>query len=150
MEEEIFDSEARVQSQSVIWYNNTYQIKGEGMIFAIPNEGARLSTKFLIGKLTEALKNPSTIGSIIGTILNYCKKGDPIAGNKAKALGVRAGVSDVMINHKKIWHCVEFKVPGGVQSDQQKNFETKILALGTSYNLIYSVEEFKELVMSWG
>lgn len=146
--EENEQSEGRIQSRCVIWFNNNYCIKGEGYIFAIPNEGARLSTKFLIGKLTEAIKTPSKAILIISQLIAYCKKGDPIAGNIAKSLGVKAGVSDVMVNYKG-WHCVEFKRPGGIQSDEQKKFQSAMEALGTSYNLVFSEDEFKALVKSW-
>ena len=42
---------------------------------------------------------------------------------------------------------LEFKRPnGGVQSDEQKKVETKLLALGHNYHLVRSVEQVFELI----
>jgi len=65
---------------------------------------------------------------------------------KLKATGLMAGASDLMLNHRGKWYCVEIKKPGGVQSPDQKKFQGRVEALGTTYKLIYSLEEFKEWV----
>jgi len=34
-------TENQLQQQIIIWYKNEYQIKGKGLIFAVPNGGSR-------------------------------------------------------------------------------------------------------------
>ncbi len=68
----------------------------------------------------------------------------PFAGALNKAKGVVAGVSDyIVLIACGGFHglCIEFKVPGGVQSDKQKDFEAKVVAQGYKYEVAYSTEE---------
>lgn len=69
-----------------------------------------------------------------------------IAGSRAKAMGVVPGPSDLEF----VWHKVYFleaKVPGGTQSEEQKDFEAKVKILGHEYIIFYSFEEFKKLIL---
>jgi len=62
--------------------------------------------------------------------------------NKAK--GVVAGVADyIMLVPNQTSHglCIEFKVPGGVQSDKQMDFEMKVVGQGFMYVVCFSTEE---------
>jgi hypothetical protein len=54
-----------------------------------------------------------------------------------------AGVSDliVVLNGKTIF--VELKTETGIQSEKQKEFETKVKQLNQEYYLIRSLEQFK-------
>lgn len=68
----------------------------------------------------------------------------PLAGAMNKAKGVVAGVADyIMLVPNQTSHglCIEFKVPGGVQSDKQQDFEQKVKAMGYRYEVAYSTEE---------
>lgn len=69
---------------------------------------------------------------------------------KLKATGLLSGVSDLLINHFGAWHCVEVKEPlKGKQSPEQKRFERIIRGLNTSYDIVYSLDEFKALILKW-
>jgi hypothetical protein len=65
---------------------------------------------------------------------------------KLKATGLRAGVSDLMINHFGRWVCVEVKTDIGKQSNEQKEFQQIVENLGTKYFLVRSLEDFKQKV----
>lgn len=60
-----------------------------------------------------------------------------------KNTGTMAGVSDliVVLNGKTIF--IELKTETGIQSEKQKEFETKIKELNQEYYLIRSLETFK-------
>lgn len=60
-----------------------------------------------------------------------------------KATGLRSGVSDLIAlfpNGKCVFF--ELKVGKGVQSDEQKDFESVVKELGFDYHLIYNFEDF--------
>ena len=61
-----------------------------------------------------------------------------------KNTGTMAGVSDliVILNGKTIF--VELKTETGIQSEKQKEFETKVKQLNQEYYLIRSLEAFKD------
>jgi hypothetical protein len=60
-----------------------------------------------------------------------------------KMLGMRAGVSDMIILFPNRVVFCEFKDHKGRQSDKQQEFEQIVTALGFEYWLIRSLEEFK-------
>lgn len=72
-----------------------------------------------------------------------------IAGANAKSVGVVAGVSDLeFIDYGgKVWF-IELKIGKGFQSDEQKDFEEKLLERGHKYVIIRSLVEFKNLIFS--
>lgn len=72
---------------------------------------------------------------------------DQKEGNKKKAMGVKQGVSDlelVIYNGKVIW--IELKLPGERQTEEQIRFEIRVTRRGHIYEIIYSFEEFKNLI----
>ena len=70
-----------------------------------------------------------------------------IEAKKMKATGILAGVSDLIIinEHKTLF--IEVKVLKGVQSEVQKEFETRVTSLGFDYILVRSLEDFKSKVL---
>jgi hypothetical protein len=69
-----------------------------------------------------------------------------IAGNKAKAVGVVAGVSDLeWIDYFQTVY-IELKLPNGTQSDEQIDFERKVRERGHQYIIIRSVSEFQSWI----
>lgn len=69
-----------------------------------------------------------------------------IEGNKNKAKGVVAGVSDFeFVGYDEMWF-IELKLPGGQQSMEQRVFESMVIERGHRYKLIYSLEQFKALI----
>ena len=59
--------------------------------------------------------------------------------------GLLRGVSDTIIIHKGICMFIEFKTPTGVQSDYQKEFQSKVENQGFKYLIVRSFEEFKKI-----
>ncbi len=68
-----------------------------------------------------------------------------VAGNRAKAVGVVPGVSDLEFVWYKVYF-IELKTETGKQSDEQKDFEAKVERLGHVYLVIRSFEQFKTTI----
>ncbi len=66
--------------------------------------------------------------------------------NQFKAMGVRSGVSDliVLLNKKTLF--IELKNETGKQRDSQKDFETVVQKLGFDYYIVRTLEEFKTII----
>lgn len=62
-----------------------------------------------------------------------------------KMLGMRSGVSDMIVLQPNKISFVEFKDHKGRQSDNQKEFEQIVTALGFEYHLIRSLDDFKNI-----
>lgn len=71
-----------------------------------------------------------------------------IEGARNKALGVVQGISDVEFIDYGITWFLEFKLPGGKQSPEQKEFQAEVEARGHMYKILYSFEEFKNFIYS--
>lgn len=68
------------------------------------------------------------------------------SNNNFKALGVRSGVSDIVVVLKKEVLFVEFKDPKGSQSKEQEDFEKLVSDLEHNYYIVKSLEQFKEII----
>lgn len=69
-----------------------------------------------------------------------------IVGNRKKSSGVVKGVSDmVLLTHSGVAF-LEFKTLVGVQSPEQKDFQSKCIERGCTYIIVRSVEQFKNLI----
>jgi hypothetical protein len=73
------------------------------------------------------------------------KAKNAIEGNKMKAMGVKTGVTDLIlvVNEKVIF--IELKTDIGKQGKEQKIFETQVKSLNQIYILVRTLEEFKEI-----
>jgi len=81
---------------------------------------------------------------IIASIPNETK--DVVEQMKRKAVGLMAGFSDtILILPEKVIFC-EFKTKGGRQGPKQIEFQQMVEALGYTYWLCWTTEEFQELV----
>ena len=72
--------------------------------------------------------------------------GSRISGAINKALGVKTGISDLILilpNTKILF--IEIKTPNGKQSKDQINFESLCKQMGHIYIIIRSLEEFTKL-----
>ena len=68
-----------------------------------------------------------------------------------KALGVMAGVADILIipqGGKSHW--VEIKPKGRYQSESQRAFEGVMIALGCPYRVVRGVDEVDAALREWG
>jgi hypothetical protein len=70
---------------------------------------------------------------------------NPITGARNKATGVIPGVSDSCFLAKTGAKFIEFKIPGGRQSKDQKEWSSKIIEACFDYFIVYSLDEFKDL-----
>lgn len=80
---------------------------------------------------------------------NMANSFNRIKGAQAKTLGVVTGVSDLeFIDENGVTWFIELKLPGGLQSTDQKEFQSKLEARGHKYIIIFSFEEFKSFIIS--
>ena len=70
-----------------------------------------------------------------------------IAGNINKSRGVVAGVADFTLLVKGMAIMIELKVIGGKQSEEQIEFNKRCIERGIPYFIIFSFEEFKQLIL---
>ena len=70
-----------------------------------------------------------------------------IEAMKLVSTGMRAGVSDLIVLMPNRCIFVELKTEKGVQSDNQKEFEQTVNALGFEYYLVRSLETFKSIIL---
>lgn len=63
--------------------------------------------------------------------------------------GIYYGVSDLVIIHNGRPYMVEVKIPEGKVRDSQKKFKAHCEQSGIPYYVVYSLQEFQELVKSW-
>lgn len=62
-----------------------------------------------------------------------------------KAMGVIPGVSDFAYLIPRSVRWIEMKTEDGVQSKEQRDFETLIRSLGMEYHICRSLEHFRQL-----
>lgn len=68
-----------------------------------------------------------------------------VVAKKLKAEGAMAGVADlIVVAHQRIFF-VEMKTPKGRQSPTQVEFEKRVTALGHTYYVCHSIEEFMQV-----
>ena len=67
-----------------------------------------------------------------------------------KAMGTKPGPGDFIIIPKGgVAHWIELKVKGGTQSKGQEDFELAMIALGSPYDVAYSIEDVTEILKKW-
>lgn len=69
-----------------------------------------------------------------------------IQGSRFKAIGVTKGVSDLVLILNGAVHFIELKLPNGVHSEEQIDFNNKVTSRGHTYVTIRSFEEFKDYI----
>lgn len=74
-------------------------------------------------------------------------KRDAREAKKLKNTGLLKGASDLVIVIPGQTIYSETKKPGGYQSDDQKDFQARAIALGHQYIIYKSLEEFKALII---
>jgi hypothetical protein len=106
-------TEAKIQQEIVVWFNNNYCLTTHNprcAIFSVPNEGKNAREQLY-----------------------------------KKALGLKAGVSDLIVVMPGRLVFVEVKDEKGQQSDKQKEFEITVKSLGFEYVVVRSLENFKKI-----
>jgi hypothetical protein len=90
---------------------------------------------------------PETRGLICYNLNNSRNR---IDGAMNKSLGLIAGRSDMVL----YWHgraiFIEFKIPGGKQSPEQRKWEALVTSSdhGFEYHIVTSLEQFQQLILS--
>lgn len=108
--------EDNLQAECVLWYNNT---------FCLISQKPR---------------------GLIYAVPNGGSR-DIVEAIKLRDTGTLSGVSDLHIilpNGRFLY--MEAKIIGGVQSNEQKDFENRVKALGYEYLIFYTLDEFKQLI----
>lgn len=109
-------TEDQLQQQIFTYYNNTY-----------------------------CLKN-SVSRALIFSVPNGGSR-NVVEAKKMKLTGLLSGVSDlILITPKGTLIFLELKIQKGIQSETQKDFETRVKALGYEYRICRSLEDFKEML----
>lgn len=128
-------SEAKIQSDSVVWMRNNYCLKHHNprcSIFSVPNEiGMEIR-----GILQSTRLPKKTIDNIIA-----------IVSQRMKNMGMMSGVSDTVVvlpNGKTLF--IEFKTPEGYQSPNQKDFQQTVTNLNHQYHVCRSLEQFQQII----
>lgn len=74
------------------------------------------------------------------------KAKNAIEGARMKAMGVVAGVSDLVLIKTGAVLFIELKTDTGTQSAPQKEFERKVTAAGHTYVIVKSLDDFIKLL----
>ena len=128
--------ESNLQAEIVKFYTNTYCTKlnkPRHFIFGVQNELSHELSMMISGKLPLMLRN------VVKTSLN-------VLLSKAISMGMRNGVSDLIVLQPKRIVFVELKSAVGKQREQQKEFEGIVTALGFEYYVIRDLETFKHKI----
>lgn len=78
------------------------------------------------------------------------EKRDKVTGAKLRMMGVKAGVSDLVIVVQGRVTFLELKIPGGYQSAEQVAFEALCERNGSPYQVAASLEEAADILMAIG
>lgn len=125
--------ESKIQQEIYIWFHNNYP---NYIIHSVPNGIGISIPKNKVGKfLVPEIYHHIIYGAI--------KK----AVDLLKQTGLVPGVSDLII-HLPNGKCVmvEVKDEKNDQQPAQKKIEAKMIAMGSSYILVRSLEDFKEQI----
>lgn len=76
------------------------------------------------------------------------KARNKIEGNRMKAMGVVAGVSDLIYLTNRGAIFIELKSEDGRQSIEQKQFQVCVESIGFRYVIIRKLEEFQKLIIT--
>lgn len=71
---------------------------------------------------------------------------DARTGGINKSMGVVAGRADLVLYYRCTTTHIEVKAPKGRQSEAQKEWEHRIRLQGFDYHIVYSLDEFIEIL----
>lgn len=78
------------------------------------------------------------------------QRGLPLAAIRLKKLGLRAGVSDLLLFHQGRLHALELKAPGGKPSKEQISFLAAIRAAGGLAECAVGMTDATVVLHHWG
>lgn len=117
MKENKIQSESSIQSSAVKWFTNNYCLKHHSPQF------------FCFSVPNEAIQKMAWKQI-----------------NTFKAMGLKSGVSDVIVLLEGKVLFVEFKTEKGTQTPSQKNFQDTVQMLGFDYHICRSLEQFQKMI----
>ena len=117
MKENKIQSESSIQSSAVQWFTNNYCLKHH---------------------------NPQYICFSVPNEAIQKMAWQQI--NTFKAMGLKAGVSDVIVLLEGKVLFIEFKAAKGAQTPKQKSFQDAVQNLGFEYHICRSLEDFKKII----
>jgi hypothetical protein len=79
------------------------------------------------------------------SVPNEAKGRSVVAQMQLIAMGLKSGVSDLVVVLPGKVVFIEVKTPDGKQSPQQVKFEQRVKALGHDYHVVRSVDDVKNL-----
>lgn len=77
-------------------------------------------------------------------------KRNPIEASKLKAMGVLAGVADLLLFKSGCFYAIELKIGNNKPNDTQIDFEHRWLAEGGKYAVCRSLDELDTILKGWG
>jgi len=140
--------EAKIQSECIIWCWNTYP-QTRGLLFHVPNEGAKISTVvikeialFILSNIT----NHSAVLTKARQLLKMSTEGNAVGGAQAKAMGTISGVSDLIFLWNQTAYLIEMKDTKGRQSEHQIKWESLVVKNGYEYFICRNLSEFQSTI----
>jgi hypothetical protein len=88
---------------------------------------------------------PNTRGKLFAVQNN---SENAIRGANRKAMGLNAGVSDLVFIHRGLTYFIELKTEIGRQSEAQKGFEQLLKVEGFDYFIVRNLESFQTIIKS--
>lgn len=91
--------------------------------------------------------------SVPGLVWTHCPNGGyrrPVEAAIFKSLGVRAGVSDLLLWHNRKSFALELKAPGGRATDAQREFLADMDKAGASTSIAEGLDAALHTLESWG
>lgn len=73
-----------------------------------------------------------------------------VSGRNLKRMGMRAGVSDLILFHERKLFALELKAPGNVATDEQKKFQIDLSAEGASCACAVGLDAALSILTGWG
>lgn len=113
-------SESKIQAESVKWFTNNYCLKHH---------------------------NPKCV--VFSVPNEAIQKMAWKQINTFKAMGLKSGVSDVIVLMEGKVLFIEFKTEKGVQTPKQRDFQQGVEKLGFDYHICRSLEEFQKIIKKY-
>ena len=122
---------------------------------------ARKKSQFLEDQIQAALVQHIELRKVPGLVFWHTpnssklggartKSGVPLAAIRAKRLGLRAGVSDLVFLHKGKFHALELKSDTGRPSKEQAAFIEDVIAAGGTACWANSLDAALAALKNWG
>lgn len=141
-------SEARIQSECIIWCWNTYP-QTRGLLFHVANEGAKISTvevKTIAQFILQNINNHLAVLTKARLLLKMATEGNAVGGAQAKSMGAISGVADLIFLWNETAYFIEMKDEKGRLSDNQLKWSELVKSNGYHYTICRSLEDFKIII----